>query len=57
MNTSATSYIFEWIDSLITKVVNPDFNRLVRLDDREMEELSLKLLEESVRLKSQIRNQ
>lgn len=57
MNTSATSYIFEWIDSLITKVVNPDLNRLVRLDDGEMEELSLKLLEESVRLKSQIRNQ
>lgn len=57
MNTYGNAYIFEWIDSLILQILDPQQIEFFIIDEKQIEEFSVKIQQESIRLKSQIRNQ
>jgi len=57
MNTYGNTYIFEWIDSLISQMLYPQQKDFFLINEKQIEELSVKIQQENICLKSQIRNQ
>ncbi|PLK44960.1 hypothetical protein [Emticicia sp. TH156] len=57
MNTYENSYIFEWIDSLISQILDPHRKDFLILSEEQMAELTIKIQQENIRLKSLIRHQ
>lgn len=57
MNTHVNAYIFEWIDSFIAQILDPQQKDFLISNEKQIEAWSVKIQQENSRLKSQIRNQ
>ena len=57
MNTYGNTYIFEWIDTLISQIFDPQQNDFFIIDEKQMETWTVKIKQETIHLKSQLRNQ
>lgn len=56
MNTFVNPYIFEWIDLLISQVLNPVKKDLKAIPETQLEVLPLRIQQENTRLQSVIKN-